>query len=59
MLTTGNWLAIISIIVAIVIGLFLKSKNKETNKSINQNSGAFSKGNQTINIKNSQNDSEK
>ena len=58
-LSTGEWIAIISIVVALVIGLiqiFRKSNSKTGSININQSSGALSKGNQKMDLKVNQND---
>lgn len=52
-LTTSDWIAIIGIILATIIGLMAWAK-KESGKSnqinVEQKSGAFSKGNQRQNV---------
>ncbi len=58
-LSTGEWIAIISIVVALVIGMiqiFRKSNSKTGSININQSSGALSKGNQKMDLKVNQND---
>lgn len=50
----GNWLALIAIIVALVIGIIQIIKSKSGNNvNINQTSGCFSKTKQKINWKDS------
>jgi hypothetical protein len=56
-LSTGNWLTIIGITVAIVFGLvqIIKTKNKKNNQiEIKQKMGSFSSGSQSVNIDNRQ-----
>lgn len=51
--STSDWLMIISIIVAVVFGLFTilkKEKGKANKMSVEQKSGPFSKGNQKQNV---------
>jgi len=59
-LTTGNWIAIIGIVLAslfALIRLLLKNKkNQHSNVEINQQQGSFSKGTQKIKIDSSQTD---
>lgn len=56
-LSTGNWLTIIAILIAIIIGIFQYSRSSKM--KIKQKSGAFSKGDQTIKINNGTNDEKK
>ncbi|PKF62806.1 hypothetical protein CW745_05130 [Psychromonas sp. psych-6C06] len=58
-LSTGEWIAIIGIVVAILIGLiqiFRINASKSAKFNINQTSGTFSKGDQKIDLKVDQND---
>ncbi len=58
-LSTGEWIAIIGIVVAILIGLIqiIRSNALKSIKiSINQSSGTFSKGKQNVNLKVEKND---
>ena len=58
-LSTGEWIAIIGIVVALLIGLIqiLRSNaSKSAKLNVNQTSGAFSKGDQKIDLKVEQND---
>ena len=58
-LTTGEWIAIIGIVVAVLIGLIqiLRSNASKSGKiNLNQSSGAFSKGKQNVTLKVEQND---
>ncbi|MGL1958320.1 MAG: hypothetical protein OCD00_13490 [Colwellia sp.] len=57
--STGEWIAIISIVVALIIGLvqIVKKNNaKSAVLNINQTSGLFSKSKQNINVKFDQSD---
>ena len=52
-LSNGEWIAIVGIIVAAVIGIIQILRNSSTKTSglkVNQSSGALSKGNQKIKI---------
>ncbi|MDE3273082.1 hypothetical protein [Pseudoalteromonas sp. G4] len=58
-LSTGEWIAIVGIVVAVLIGLIqiLRNNASKSGKfNINQSSGAFSKGKQKIDVKVEQND---
>lgn len=58
-LSTGEWIAIIGVVVAILFGLIQVLKTNATKSgrlNVNQTSGSFSKGNQKIDIKVEQND---
>jgi len=58
-LSTGEWIAIVGITVAVIIGLIQILKNNASKSGkINphQSQGAFSKGKQSIEIKVEQND---
>jgi len=58
-LSTGEWIAIIGIVFAVLIGLFqiIRSNASKSGKiNINQSSGAFSKGKQSVDLKVEQND---
>jgi len=58
-LSTGEWVAIIGVVVAVLFGFIqvLKSNAAKSGKlNVNQSSGSFSKGNQKIDIKVEQND---
>jgi hypothetical protein len=58
-LSTGEWIAIIGVVVAVLFGFIqvLKSNAAKSGKlDVNQSSGPFSKGNQKIDIKVEQND---
>jgi F0F1-type ATP synthase assembly protein I len=52
--STGEWIAIIGILVALILGLIQivkKSNTKSSALHINQKSGSFSKSKQHINVK--------
>ncbi len=58
-LSTGEWVAIIGVVVTALIGFIqvLKTNAAKSGKlNVNQSSGAFSKGNQKIDIKVEQNE---
>ena len=58
-LTTGEWIAIIGVVLATCIGviqILKRSRIKDARISINQSSGAFSRTSQKVNLKVDQND---
>ena len=58
-LTSSEWIAIIGIILAFLIGVIQIMRNSATKSgklNVNQASGAFSKGDQKIDLKVEQND---
>lgn len=56
-LSTGEWIAIVGIGIATIIGLIQILRNKGSNTfNINQKSGMFSKGKQKISVKVNKND---
>jgi hypothetical protein len=52
-LTTGEWITLIGVVVAVIFGLIQVIKKKGSNKqplNINQKAGAFSKSEQSISV---------
>lgn len=59
--SNGEWIAIVSVVVALVIGIIqiLKKNNaKSGSVNVNQSSGSFSKSDQKVSIKFKQNDND-
>jgi hypothetical protein len=57
--SAAEWIAIVGIILAslfALIQIIKKNKNKNSSTVVNQKSGAFSKGNQNVNISTNQSD---